>query len=111
MFLNRAKDFNIHNLFKDSIGVIIGNENEKPEEVILKFTHEQGKYAKSLPYHTSQEVIADTEKEYRVKLKVYLTFDLEMEILALGETVEVIAPEKFRARIIDRLKQTYTQYK
>lgn len=105
------KDFNIHNLFKNSIGVIIGNEDEKPEEVILKFTHEQGKYVKSLPLHSSQEVITDCEEEYRVKLKVYLTFDLEMEILALGETVEVIAPERFRKRIIDRLKETSAQYK
>ena len=104
------KDFNIHNLFKDSIGVIIGNEDEKPEEVILKFTHDQGKYIKSLPLHSSQEVIADNAEEYRVKLRVYLTFDLEMEILSLGETVEVIAPERFRKRIIDRLNETSAQY-
>lgn len=104
------KDFNIHNLFKDSIGVIIGNEDEKPEEVILKFTFDQGKYIKSLPLHTSQKVLTDNEDEYRVMIKVYLTFDLEMEILALGETVEVVAPERFRKRIIDRLNETSAQY-
>lgn len=67
-------DFNIKELFKYSFGIINSTEGE-PHEIILSFTHYQGKYIKSLPLHESQEVLIDDDNELRIKLKIHITHD------------------------------------
>ena len=52
-----------------------------PEEVILRFTPRQGRYIKSLPLHTSQEIIQDDGEGLVIKIKIHITYDFLMEIL------------------------------
>lgn len=82
----------VNEFFKNCFGVI-APEEENVEEVILSFDAFQGKYIKSLPLHETQDVLIDDENEVRVKLNVYLTFDLIMEVLSHGDRVKVIQPE------------------
>lgn len=77
---------------------------DKPQTIILSFDPIQGKYAKSLPWHESQEIIIDNEDELRVKLTLYITHDFFMELLSHGDTVRVIEPKS----LIEDLKKTYT---
>ena len=76
---------------------------DKPEEIILSFDPVQGKYAQSLPWHHSQEVLVDNDNELRVKLTLYITHDFFMELLSHGDTVRVIEP----ASLIEELKASY----
>lgn len=85
-------DFNINEYFKDCFGIIRGTEN-KAEEIILSFEPFQGKYIKTFPLHESQKIIADNDEEMRIKLSVYITHDLIMELLSYGNTLKVIAPK------------------
>lgn len=78
--------------------------DEKPQEIILSFDPIQGKYAKSLPWHQSQGVIADNEDELRVKLTLYITHDFFMERLSHGNTVRVFQPR----RLIEAIKASCT---
>ncbi len=94
--------------FKYSYGIIGG---EEPQEVILSFDYYQGKYLKTLPMHESQEILYDTEEELRVRLFVYVTYDLIMEILSHGSHVEVLAPDSLRAEIKQLLTETLEYYK
>lgn len=96
------KDFNVAEYFRYCFG-IIGPDGQKPEEIILSFDSFQGKYIKSLPLHHTQEILADNENELRIKLKLYITHDFIMELLSLGDSVEVIKPKS----LIDELKSTY----
>lgn len=84
--------------FKNSFGVS-STLNEIPQEIILSFTPHQGKYIKSLPLHHSQEIITDNEKELRVKVTLYPTFDFTQEILSHSQNVMVISPKSFRNEI------------
>lgn len=80
---------------------IISPKGMKPEEIILSFDPEQGKYIKSLPLHTTQEILIDNEKELQVKLKLFITFDFIMELLSFADNVKVIKPKK----LINEIKQ------
>ncbi|TVQ12030.1 MAG: WYL domain-containing protein [Bacteroidetes bacterium] len=105
-----AKDFDMHKHFKYCFGIISPN-NTKPEEIILSFTPLQGKYIKTLPLHESQEVLLENEKEFRIKLTLFITHDLLMEILSFGDSVEVIEPPHLVDEIVSTYKSALKQYK
>jgi predicted DNA-binding transcriptional regulator YafY len=96
--------FNINEQLKYCFGVSM-LDSEKPAEVILSFDAFQGEYIKSLPLHETQETVEDTEKELRIRLTVYLTYDFTMELLSYGDTVRVIEPQRLR----DELKGIHTR--
>ena len=68
-----------------------------PQDVVLSFTAQQGRYALSYPLHTSQRVLLQTDSEIRLGLRVFLTHELYMELLSYGTEVEVLAPTALRA--------------
>ena len=94
--------FDMNGMFRHCYG-IIARQNEKPEEVVLSFDPEQGKYIKSLPLHETQEILVDTEDELRVKLMVHTTYDFVMELLSHGSNVKVLRPTS----LVEVLKADY----
>jgi predicted DNA-binding transcriptional regulator YafY len=103
------KEIDAPNLFKDSFGIMLG-EGNPAEEVTLRFSHFQGKYIKSLPLHSSQEILKDEPEGLTIKLKVHITFDFIMEIRSYGETVEVISPKSLRQAIRSSFEEALTYY-
>ena len=87
------ENFNVEEKFRFCFG-IISPEDEKPDVIILSFDPVQGKYIKTLPLHASQEVIRDNDDELLIKLKLFITHDLVMELLSFGNTVKVMEPER-----------------
>jgi len=51
--------------------------------------------------HESQETLIDNDEEFRIHLKVKLTYDFIMELLSQSENMKVIAPEHLKNRLID----------
>lgn len=94
--------FDIDEHYRYCFGIISPNV-EMPEEIILSFEPVQGKYIKTLPLHWTQEVIIDTEEELRIKLKLYVTYDLIMELLSHGESLKVLEPQS----LIDEIKAAH----
>mgnify|MGYP003592896567 CR=1 FL=1 len=95
-------NFNVNEHYKYCFGIISPNDH-KPQDVILSFEPQQGKYIKTLPLHESQEILKDNENELLIKLSLYVTHDFFMEVLSFGENVKVIQPES----LISDLKYTY----
>ena len=89
--------------------MIITKEN-KPEEIILSFTNIQGKYIKTLPLHSSQEILIDNKKEFRIKLNLVITNDFIIELLSMGENIKVIKPEKLKKRIKNIYSKALNNY-
>ena len=87
------KNLDVNEIFKNCLGVI-NPDDEKPEEIILSFDPEQGKYIKSYPIHNTQTIINDNEDELRVRMHLYITHDLRMELMSYGDSVKVIAPKR-----------------
>jgi len=100
-FQNPIK-FNVNKYYRNCFGIIGPNE-EKPHEIVLAFDPVQGKYIKSMPLHESQIILIDNESELRIRLTLFITYDLVMEILSYGENVRVIEPKK----LIKELKEVY----
>lgn len=91
------EDFNAEAFFGSCFGIIVGEE--EPQQIKIKVDDFQAKYLRSLPLHHSQKEIKQTY-DYTV-FSFYLrpTFDFIQELLALGETVEVLSPRDLRAKI------------
>jgi len=101
--------YNIEQSFRYCFGIISPN-NEDPQEIILSFNPFQGKYIKSLPLHETQTILVDNQDELRIKLTLYLTHDLMMELLSYGDNMKVIEPQALVAQIKTAHEKAYEQY-
>lgn len=101
--------YQVHQEFKDSFGIINGTD-EKPIEVVLSFTAREGRYIESLPLHRSQKLISKNEKEYHFSYFIRPTYDLRMEILSYGDQVKVIEPQSLNENISKNLKAALNRY-
>jgi predicted DNA-binding transcriptional regulator YafY len=96
-------NLDVNEMFRYCFGVI-NPDDLSPEEIILSFAPEQGKYIKSYPIHESQIILTDNLHELKIRLTLLITYDLIMEILSYGKTVRIISPE----RLISEVKAIYT---
>ena len=103
-----TKEFDKKKYFENAFGIT--SSYNDPEKVILRFSRKTGDYIKALPLHKSQEIISNTPQECIIKLTVYPTIDLVMQLLSYGSEVEVIAPDFLRGQIKDLLLATLNQY-
>ena len=102
-------NYSIEQSYRYCFGIISPND-EAPQDIILSFDPFQGKYIKTLPLHETQQVLVDNEKETRIKLKLYLTHDLFMELLSFGDNMKVIEPKSLADEIKEAHKNAYKQY-
>jgi predicted DNA-binding transcriptional regulator YafY len=96
-------------LFESTIGLTYSAA--KVEEVILSFTPFQGNYIKTLPWHTSQQIITDNEKELRIKLRVVPNYEFIQKILMHIQTLVVIQPQSLVNQIRQILQNSLNNYK
>ena len=82
-------------LFRDSFG--IWNDPQKPvEDIVLKYDALDARFIKTMPIHSSQKVLKETEQDITISLRLRVTNDFIMELLSRSRSVEVIAPEYLR---------------
>lgn len=105
----RPKEFDPEEYFKYSFGITSFN-NTPPAKVVLSFTPSEGDYIRTKPLHASQTILADNRKEFRVELKVQLSYELTSMIFGYGALVKVVGPPELVRRIkesIDTVKKIY----
>jgi predicted DNA-binding transcriptional regulator YafY len=95
-------------LFDQIIGLTL--EEYSLEQVILSFHPLQGKYIKSQPLHSSQQILIEDEIEIRIAIRVIPNYELEEQILKHGERVKVIEPQWLREEIKSRLQKAIHYY-
>ncbi len=95
--------FDINRYYENCFGIVTPESGQKPEEIVLSFDPVQGKYIKSLPLHESQQVISDTPQELRIRLKLYITFDLVFELIKYGDRLKVFQPQE----LADKIRQEH----
>lgn len=87
-------DFDAADFFNSCFGIIVGDE--EPQLIQLKVDAFQANYLRSLPLHHSQKVVEQT-KEYTIfSYFLRITYDFKQELLALGDTTEVLYPKALR---------------
>ena len=97
------EDFDPQEYFRHVIGVSV-SPNHEPEEIVLFVTHKHAPYVTTKPFHWSQEVIDRDYYGVTISMRVQHNFELEKEILGLGDGVRVIAPTRLRQNIEARLR-------
>lgn len=97
--------------FDDIIGLNYDASHQK-ELIELAVTARQYRYLRSLPLHPSQgegEQLPDGR--YKVSLLLIPNYELKMELLGMGDQIEVLSPAFLRDDIRDILEQALKQYK
>ena len=90
--------FDAATYYAHAFGIIRPDEpGAAPTEVVLSFEPTQGRYALSYPLHPSQEVLVANAQEIRLRLKVFDTYELRLELLGYGQYVQALAPPALRA--------------
>ncbi len=95
-------------LFNQTIGLVYSLNTV--QTVVLSFTPTQGKYIKTLPLHSSQQVLIDDENECRISLEVVPNYELTQHILKHGDKVKVLEPAWLAEEIKQILKKTLKNY-
>ena len=103
------ESYSVEQSYRHCFGIISSND-EKPTDIILSFNPLQGKYIKTLPLHHTQQILTDNEDELKIKLKLYLTHDLLMELLSFGNNMKVIEPASLAKQIKQAHEQAFQQY-
>lgn len=88
--------FDAATYYEHAFGIIRPDDGQAPQELLLRFTPTQGRYALGYPLHASQRVVRHTDEEIQLALTVFDTHDLRMELLSYGPEVEVLAPAELR---------------
>ena len=104
-----TKGFDPETYFNDVIGVSVST-GVTTEEVLLYVSRKHAPYVLTKPLHPSQKLV---EKDYygiTLSLMVQHNFELEKEILAFGEGMKVIAPERLKRQIKERLAAGVDMY-
>lgn len=99
----------ITNYFNNVIGVTVNNGQE-PLEVVLLSTHDNAPYMITKPLHHSQKVIEKRDEGVLFSLYVQHNFELERDILAFGDSLKVMSPERLRSTIRKRLQTAIDEY-
>ena len=106
--LKVPKKFKADEFFSHFFGIIV--DERKPETIRLKVDASQVGYFESLPLHSSQRKIEQTEGYTIYEYKLVPTYDFEQEILRNGPNVEVLAPVSFRDTIHADAKAMLARY-
>lgn len=97
------------NYFKDIIGVSLP-ENKEIQTIILRFTAEQAPYIKTKPFHSSQQILEESEHGIEVSLSLIPNYEFFSLILSFGSSVEILLPNDLRVKILTILENSIKNY-
>lgn len=104
----RDEKVNLMERFNQTIGVVYGDS--KLEEVVLWISPSQIPYVKSLPWHTSQKIIEETEKGMKMSLFLYPNYELIQQILMHHASVKVLEPSWLQDEVKKKLEAALKNY-
>lgn len=102
-------NFDASTYYKNVIGVSVSPQMET-EKVIIYVNHKHAPYVATKPLHSSQTEIARDNYGVTFSMDVQHNFELEKELLGFGEGIKVIAPERLKRNIKDRLYEAIETY-
>ncbi|AOW16487.1 hypothetical protein LPB03_02950 [Polaribacter vadi] len=102
-------EFNSAEYFKHSFGITVSYE--EPIEVIISFGPEQADYLKTLPIHSTQQIIKKNKKELIIKVIVKPSYEFFSKIYSYGSNATVISPNSIRDVFIAEFDKAKTNYK
>lgn len=102
-------DFDPEEYYRYTFGASV-HQNQEPVEIILFVTHQHAPYVLTKPFHWTQQLISKDLYGITISLKVHYNFEIEKEILGFGDGIKVIAPQRLRRNVKDRLEAGLENY-
>ncbi|SNR51025.1 Predicted DNA-binding transcriptional regulator YafY, contains an HTH and WYL domains [Lutibacter agarilyticus] len=102
-------NFDVSELYQYNYGISIDNEL-KPEKVIFSTDTIQAKYLKSLPIHSSQKIIEETDSNIVFQLDLKLGDELVYKLLSYGDRITIQQPIELIDLIKEKLKILNKRY-
>ncbi|MBI1228365.1 MAG: WYL domain-containing protein [Bacteroidetes bacterium] len=106
----RPASVDVFTYFDDVIGVS-KTMKQRASNIVLRLRREQLPYLTTKPLHPSQTILKEEEGFVLINIKVIWNYELEREIIGMGELVEVLSPRRLREKIANRLGQALSVYK
>ena len=98
--LDRIRDLNV------TMNRFMRNPAIEPEKEFKDVVSPKGgRYNEAFPLHESQETLVDDGNEFRIRLKVKITYDFKQELLSQSDDLVVIAPEHLRKELCEIYKR------
>ena len=95
---SRDESVQAENLFRDCFG--IWDDLKMPvEDIRLRFSPLDGRFIKTLPIHSSQKIVAETNEYVEVTLRLKITNDFVMALLSRSSSIEILAPQSLKDRM------------
>ena len=95
---SRDESVQAENLFRDCFG--IWDDPKMPvEDIRLRFSPLDGRFIKTLPIHSSQKIVAETNEYVEVTLRLKITNDFVMALLSRSSSIEILAPQSLKDRM------------
>lgn len=100
--------FNAQEYFENYYGIIV--KRGEVEDVKLRASKEQANYLRSLKLHHSQQEV-ETHEDYSIfTCRLCPELDFIIEIMSMGERVEVLEPKQLRNQIAESAEQLSRLY-
>ena len=100
--------FNAQEYFENYYGIIV--KRGEVEDVKLRASKEQANYLRSLKLHHSQQEV-ETHEDYSIfTYRLCPELDFVIEIMSMGERVEVLEPKQLRNQIAESAEQLSRLY-
>ena len=100
--------FNAQEYFENYYGIIV--KRGEVEDVKLRASKEQANYLRSLKLHHSQQEV-ETHEDYSIfTYRLCPELDFIIEIMSMGERVEVLEPKQLRNQIAESAEQLSRLY-
>ena len=99
----------LEDYFDDVLGVTKYKE-EVLQKILLKVYKPSIAYILTKPLHHSQRKKTLTDDYMIIELQLMRNYELESLILSYGDHIEVLAPEGFRKKITERIKNAQRRY-
>ncbi|GAB3800809.1 hypothetical protein GCM10028819_26850 [Spirosoma humi] len=103
--------FDAEAYFGPALGVAV--YDDPAEEVVLSFTRREGLHFRAQPFYPYREedILIDTEDEFRVRLCIIINRELVFELARLGASVKILAPDSLVQQLTVFLENTLNQYR
>lgn len=95
---SRDESVQAENLFRDCFG-IWDDPKMSVEDIRLRFSPLDGRFIITLPIHSSQKIVAETNEYVEVTLRLKITNDFVMALLSRSSSIEILAPQSLKDRM------------
>ena len=105
------EDFDARKYFANVVGIFVNNDLPVTK-VMIRAYGTQAEYLRSTPLHKSQTEGRSKYREFaEFTYRLCITPELISQLLAMGDTVEVLEPQKLREEMKERISKIFNYYK